>query len=573
MKRLLVGIGVIVAILIIAVVVFLATFDLNRYRPLVLQLLQGELGKPVRLERIGLGWQGGLALQLKGLTIEADEQGTTEPLLQLESASAVVKLWPLLRKQVHVTSVVLSRPVVSVVRDATGAINWMGLAALGAPAAASGESTAVGSTPIAFEISSVRVDDGTIHWTDAMTQPATEIPIEQVDVQLRNVSLTTPIDVEIQAALFSAMPNIHVRGQVRAPHGEQPGVLEDVQVAIDFSRLDATTLTQAVPALQSAGLKSMAGRLAVSLERLPLTPDALQQLQARLALQEGRVELAALASPIEHVNAEAIAQPERIEVKQLTAAIAEGTVTLTGVIEGLPSQPHRRVTIGAEALNLHALLPSRGPKEPQLHGKLSASMNATASGLTWEPIRQTLSGTGTVKLVEGRLANLNVLREVFAKLSLIPGLAEKLQTELPPSYAERFKATDTVFEPIETAVTIQNGALIMDRARVVTDSFELDGAVRISLEGTVAGRPMLRIDPELSRLLVDRVHEFQGLLDANGRMEFPVILDSPLARPAPRPDLEYIAARLLTTKVQDVLGDFLQKALEKQGTPAGQSTP
>ena len=81
--------------------VFLATFDADRYRPLLVNRLEQALGKPVRLEGVSLGWRGGIALQFKGFTVFEDAAAQGEPLIQVETAGALVHLWPLLRKEVR----------------------------------------------------------------------------------------------------------------------------------------------------------------------------------------------------------------------------------------------------------------------------------------------------------------------------------------------------------------------------------------------------------------------------------------------------------------------------------------
>ena len=103
-----------------AVAIFLATFDADRYRPQLIAQLQAALGKPVTLDRISLGWQQGIAVQFKGLAIYEGAAAVGEPLIQVESAPGVLKLLPLLKKQVQVASVVLVRPRIQVTRDAQG---------------------------------------------------------------------------------------------------------------------------------------------------------------------------------------------------------------------------------------------------------------------------------------------------------------------------------------------------------------------------------------------------------------------------------------------------------------------
>src|SRR3989338_7232049 len=104
MKRVLLVVGAIILLAVVALAVFIATFDADRYRPLVVQELQKALGRPVAIERISLAWRNGIAAQLKGVVL-SDAVPGAEPLLALDEASATVRLWPLLRRDVQVTFV------------------------------------------------------------------------------------------------------------------------------------------------------------------------------------------------------------------------------------------------------------------------------------------------------------------------------------------------------------------------------------------------------------------------------------------------------------------------------------
>ena len=200
-KKLLLALLVIGLLVIVAVAIFLATFDADRYRPQLIIQLQAALGKPVTLDRISLGWQQGIAVQLKGLAIYEGAAAVGEPLIQVESAHGVLKLLPLLKKQVQVASVVLVRPRIRVTRDAQGSVNLTGLMAAASPAAASGQTAAVGETPVTFAIDSLRIEDGTLHWTDAATQPPTELSLNALDVTVTDLSAGKPMSLEARGAL------------------------------------------------------------------------------------------------------------------------------------------------------------------------------------------------------------------------------------------------------------------------------------------------------------------------------------------------------------------------------------
>jgi uncharacterized protein involved in outer membrane biogenesis len=220
MKRLLVILLALLLAAAVAAAVFIATFDADRWRPRVTAELSRALGKPVSIQRLSLSWQRGLALELRGVAVQDDAQGWTEPLLAAEAVNALVKLGPLLHRSLVVSSVVVTRPRVRISRNPRGEVQVAGLAAAAAPAAA----PAAASDTVSFTIASFRIEDGEVRWVDAMTAPPHEIRLRHVDAALSDISPGRPMRIEVHAALEAERPNVHISGRLTPPAAHRPGV-------------------------------------------------------------------------------------------------------------------------------------------------------------------------------------------------------------------------------------------------------------------------------------------------------------------------------------------------------------
>jgi hypothetical protein len=389
-KALWVLLGVVV-VAVIGVAIFLATFDADRYRPLVVEKLQAALGRPVRLGHLRLSWRGGIAVTLQQVAF-GDEQATaTDPFFQAETVDAIMAWRPLLKKQV--------------------------------------------------EIDALHVREGVLRW---------------------------------------------------------------------------------------------------------------QQWTA------------------EQVSADAAVHPDRFDVRRLQCRMAGGMVQATGAAEQLTGVPALTMHLTGDGLALEALAPPRSPQDPHLQGQLAFTAQIAAQGRDASAWTSSVAGSSHISLTHWKVANLNVLREVFQRLSMLPGLVERLQSRLPASYAEKLNARDTVFESLEVPMTIGHGTVHLDALRLASDSFEMEGAGGVGLNGVVALQAMLRIDPELSAALIRSVAELQYLADANGRLELPVTVQGTLPQVSVLPDVQYVASRLVMTKAQELLGNFLQRALERNTEGATQ---
>ncbi|MBI3320002.1 MAG: AsmA family protein [Candidatus Omnitrophica bacterium] len=601
MKKVLIVCGVVVLLVIGGVAIFVTTFDVDRYRPMVVSQLKTVLGRPVRLERLALGWHGGLAVELRRFVIDAETTGQGEPLASVERATATIRLLPLLKKQVQVASVIISHPRVHVARDAQGRINLVdlatppvarpegstnppsadapggGVAAMGSPVAASGQTASVGGSPVEFTVDALRVEDGELHWTDAMGVAPVELRVKQVDVSVKNFSLTRPVEFQIRLAVFSDEQNLRLSGRLELPTKNHAGALEAVRLESDLSRLKPAQIIQALPALRELGLQEgLAGQLVATVERLPLDPNRLDLLDGQLRLTKGRVALARVASPFEELTVEAVAKAGRVEVKRLFTKVAHGTITATAAAEHLTTQPHTTFQAQMDQLALVAFVPPVKPQDPQLRGRLSLTLQGAAEGVAWPQISRTLTGAGNLKLDDGVIANLNILRAVFEKLSVIPGLMQRLEARLPQGYQAKFAAKDTVLSPIDTSLKLEAGALRFDDLRIRTDTFQLLTIGRMGLDGAIALRAQLAIEPVLSGAIIKSVAELQALANQRGEMEIPLVIQGQAPRVAVLPDLNYVASKVVVTKAQDLLGNFLQKALEKSSSeksPPPETTP
>ena len=448
MKRFLLILAVLALVVIAALGIFLATFDIDRYRPRLISEIERAIGKPVTLQRVSLGWQGGLAVQLRGLAIlEGAPDSGQEPLAQVETATALVSIGPLLRKEVRIESVVLTRPRIHVSRNAQGHLNVTGLAAVGAPAAAASQTAASGA-PVTLEIASLSIEEGSVHWTDAMTQPPTDVWVKPVDVRVTNIVPGHPMQIELRAAVAGPTQNLELSGRFTPP---SPGV-------------------------------------------------------------EGSVE------------------------------------QLTGSLDALP---------------LESILPPPPPGAGHVNGKLSLTFQGGTNTLEPSRVRQALSGTGTLKLADGVIADFNILQEVFSRFSMIPGLVSLLESRLPPEALEKFRAQDTALQPVNLSMAVQDGALRFQDLRVRADIGGLTGSGQVSLDGHVDfPHLLLQVDPALSAAIIRSVNELQALTNPAGELELPVMVQGPLTQLSLVPDVRYVASKVIVSRAVDFIGELLRKGEE-----------
>lgn len=471
MKRFLLGLLIIVGLVVVALGVFLATFDADRYRPLVVQRLQDTLGTPVSLEHLSVGFdvkpygEGlpmGLNLRLDGLRIEAVTEQQKEPLFSAESIKAFMRLLPLLKKELQLVSLEVIRPKIQFMRDAQGKINLQGLLPLAAPVA-SASPKVVDDLPIGLEISSFHIEEGTLSWMDAATQPPMMLQVNALEVTVPHLSFGDPID------------------------------------------LDASGMLQ-VPTQPSAEVE---------------LPRALSQESPNLRMH---------------------------------ARLILPNATQPGSIEGL--------TFTLDEMTLERLIPAPHPGDPQVRGKLSLHLEGHVPTLSPNQLLQMCSATGTLRMQEPVIANLNILRTVFGRLSMLPGLLETLATYLPPEAQAAFATPDTRLEPFELAIRFQNGALWIPELALTSEHLGLVGEGKIGLDGSLDLPLILRIRPPLASHIVKSVNRLAVLVNTEGMMEIPILIGGRVGQVKVSPDIQAVTQKILVPATEELIGTLLQKILE-----------
>src|SRR5574337_2103920 len=158
MKRLLIGMLVVLVLLVVAGVGTLLLVDANHFRPQIQATLSQALGREGTLSQLQVSvWSG--SLDADDIRIGDDPAFGGQAFISAQSLRLGVQLWPLLlHRQLHVTSLTLDQPSVRLVQNRAGRWNFasFGEATVAAPSAASpGE-------PLAFSVDKLRIKHGRI---------------------------------------------------------------------------------------------------------------------------------------------------------------------------------------------------------------------------------------------------------------------------------------------------------------------------------------------------------------------------------------------------------------------------
>jgi hypothetical protein len=290
--------------------------------------------------------------------------------------------------------------------------------------------------------------------------------------------------------------------------------------------------------------------------------------RGEIELKDGKIWLQEIKDPIDRVSLKGKFTPDTLTAEPFSFTIGGGSVGGAVRVQNYLKIPQLQGRVSASNIRLEDWLPPSPADSPRPSGIVSIDFEGSSGGLSPHALLANLRGEGRVKWREARVLNLNVLRQVFDRLSVIPGIMPRLEARLGPEYLEKLNERDTALAPADTPFSVAGGIVSLPEVRVATETFSLSGRAQLAFDKRVDANVLIKIDPALSEAMAESVEELRLIADAEGRVEIPVrILGVAPRQLVLRPDLGFLASRLAVSKARDVLGGFMQSAFPEPRQP------
>jgi hypothetical protein len=541
---------------------FVVTFDADRYRALLITQIEAAVGHPVRLDRVSLTWNRGIGLRIENFGIYSFK-GAPEPAFSVAEATADLNWKALLSQRVKIGSVDFFRPEVRLTRLADGSIRLTG-----APPPVPEDRTV--SAPAAMAsllIGRVGIQDGQLRLTDETLVPPLDITVQKLNLTARDIAVTRPIRFSGSMALWQASENVRFRGKILLPLLRSVTELSDVEMEADLGAIDYAPLMRSCPHVKNIGVNSqLRGNLSVEIEQLRLQKNHPESIKGKAVWREGRVLFPEFGM-IENAQIHIRADDEAVQLLPSSVLFADGKIKLEGMIRSFRDNPFSELEAEISGLALEKLPVRVRDGGPRLAGEFSAEIKLRAEGKTWPEIKPTLAGGGRAEVRNGVIQNYNFLREIFGRLSIIPGLVERLMQRLPPDYQQRLAERDTRLRDIDQPFSVADGVVRIMPMAIATEDLALSGNAAVSFDGALDAHAVLAVEPALSAAAIRSVRELQYLTDGQGRIRLPVRMSGTTERMILSPDLQDVASRLAVTKAAEMLGGFLRPTASQPDAP------
>ena len=444
--------GTLLVLLVAVVIAAPYILNLDALRDWSEREASSRLGREVNIEEVRFSWAGP-KIHLGGLSIAEAKDFGPEPFARFESFDLKLRLLSLLRWRLSVEDIILSGPMVRVLRDDSSSFNFDDIierlnksSTTETPLAAMApEGSVLKAPPIDLLVEKIRVEDGELYIKDA-TIPgvARGLSWKGVSLTLKDLSFDRPIDITASLGLNRPTEDIRFEGKV-GPVGK---IIVPGNIPFDLELV--------LQPFELARLAKIIGPLPVGVSGVVSAREAVRGSIHGGIIFEAQSSLRGL----------------NVQTNREKHAVTgfDGAITLGGKI----NVDARRLSL--ETLRLEAYQAvleasgSMGKPGPDLTVDFDVSSNTIPlSG--WDKV---LPGLGSMAILEGDVTFRGKIRGVVGKdlsadLSIVSG---KFEVDRGPALLERSSSTPPVppqgtesMKPIQAPPITVAGTVSVDNGR------------------------------------------------------------------------------------------------------------
>lgn len=193
MKKLLIGLGIVVVLLIAAVVAVPMLVPLDSYKGEIQAQVKEKTGRDLRIDGdISLSLLPTLAVSVENVGFANAPGASTPEMATIDRLDVALQILPLLSGEVAIDRFILEQPVINLEVAADGRPNWqldMASDAAAAPSAGSGDGGG-GAALSELRLGEVRLVDGTLNYSDRRS--GQQMTVSEVNMEVSLPSLAEP---------------------------------------------------------------------------------------------------------------------------------------------------------------------------------------------------------------------------------------------------------------------------------------------------------------------------------------------------------------------------------------------
>ena len=603
--KILIGLGVLVVLLVVAILSLPFLIDLNKYQDQYKSLIEEALNRKIDLKDIRLTIWPRIGVRVAGFTVQDDPAYGTGPFASLTSLDVGVKLMPLLSKKVEVEEITLRDPLITVIKNRKGEMNLstIGPKTLARPSSEQPEapSQATGN-PLQvlalLAVDRVAITGGTITYRDNSTPKSTEYRVNDLEVLLKSVHLgETPtlhlaatvqpynIPVKLDGSFGPLVETLNLKqfafdlglGKIAmALNGSVVGGnldatlasplinSADVPVALPLTKpvivknfhvtaKAKSPLPQGVPPLELADVTDLGLEVVLGNSVLNVT-GTVAGGRAKINIASPAINTAdvpvalPLKKPVDIKDLQIAAElkGQEARVNNLSFQLFGGHAKAQAGMTLDPAAPPFNGKVAVQGLQLGPALDALGPDQVSISGTAGMDFAMGGRGFSLPDLTKALEGVGHVTVKDGKIEGINLIQESLSLLQIIGLSPDNVKV--------------TAFSTIETDLAIKEGIINIQRLLLDSHDFQATGEGTVGFDQTLNLKVKLNLSQALSQKLTGSSPAARLAL-AGGRLNVPLLITGTAQAPSYGLDSKSLTGKVqeqVKEKVKEAIGDLLK---------------
>jgi len=203
MKKLLkftgISVGIILILLVLAVIAATVLIDTNEYRVKISEFVQKQTGRELNIKGdLSLSFFPWVGLNIGETTLSNAKGFGEEPFARFEQINLKVKVLPLLKKSVEMSTVVLDGMVLNLAKNKQGVSNWDDLVKAGKESKqekTDKDTKSDGSGLTSLKVGGINIKDAQLTWQDA--QSGASYAISNMNFKTGAINPDKPVDLSL----------------------------------------------------------------------------------------------------------------------------------------------------------------------------------------------------------------------------------------------------------------------------------------------------------------------------------------------------------------------------------------
>ncbi|MCC6276990.1 MAG: AsmA family protein [Oligoflexia bacterium] len=215
MKKVLIGIGVFLAALVLVAVTLPFFIDANKYRPQIIKAVEENVNADLELGELSLSLWGGIKIKIEKLVLSEKGSNGKAPIFGMNNGALKISLLSLLTAKPDITLIV-DKPMIRIVSGLDGKLNVSKLAKPASEAPPAPTESPKSTAPIALPfILNFDITEGQLAYIDDKAKTKTEIT--GFNFKLSDFGLNRPFSFSLQTALdVKQMKELTLNGSIEA---------------------------------------------------------------------------------------------------------------------------------------------------------------------------------------------------------------------------------------------------------------------------------------------------------------------------------------------------------------------